>query len=209
MAATAPPAPSTAPASTSTEAIDTTEATTDTTVPRPWLTVPPADPAVFDYDADAPAGFEDLGPLDGTARLHTIAFESARTGTVTGIIAHPDAGPSATAVIMMHGAPSDSSEMVEPLDLYSCWGATAIAIDAPFARPDADRMHAPLVFNERDREEWIQLTVDLRRAVDVLEELGAERIAFNGNSYGASVGGLFVGIDDRLVAATLIVGDGS
>ncbi len=62
-----------------------------------------------------------------------------------------------------------------------------------------------------DRAEQIQLIKDLQRAVDVLRaraNVDDERIAYLGISYGGAMGALFVGIERRIKAAALVVGDG-
>ena len=82
-----------------------------------------------------------------------------------------------------------------------------IAIDAPFAR----RAGQPVRFTTQDRAEQIQLIKDLQRAVDVLRaraNVDDERIAYLGISYGGAMGALFVGIERRIKAAVLVVGDG-
>ena len=66
-------------------------------------------------------------------------------------------------------------------------------------------------FSTEDRAEQIQLIKDLQRAVDVLRarpNVDDERIAYLGISYGGAMGALFVGIERRLKAAVLVVGDG-
>lgn len=86
-------------------------------------------------------------------------------------------------------------------------GAVAIAIDAPFARRGGE----PVRFSTQDRAEQIQLIKDLQRAVDVLRarpDVDDERIAYLGISYGGAMGALFVGIERRINAGVLVVGDG-
>jgi hypothetical protein len=165
------------------------------------------DASVFDYDADT-----DLNLVEGEAvalpfpdtDVHPIRYDSPG-GPVTGYIAYPPEGPSAAGIIAMHGMPEDASDMIElPLALMGCFGATAIAIDAPYAR--AGRMAAPLLFDETDRDETIQLVVDLRRAVDVLESKGIERITYDGNSWSADVGGILAGVEPRVDGFAIMVG---
>ncbi len=82
-----------------------------------------------------------------------------------------------------------------------------IAIDAPFPR----RTGEPVRLSVADRAEQIQLIKDLQRAVDVLRSrvnVDDARIAYVGISYGGAMGALFVGIERRLEAAALVVGDG-
>ncbi|MDQ3070244.1 MAG: prolyl oligopeptidase family serine peptidase [Acidobacteriota bacterium] len=86
-------------------------------------------------------------------------------------------------------------------------GAVAIAIDAPFAR----RGGQPVGFSTQDGAEQTQLIKDLQRAVDVLRaraNVDDERIAYLGISYGGAMGALFAGIERRIKAAVLVVGDG-
>lgn len=37
----------------------------------------------------------------------------------------------------------------------------------------------------------------MRRAIDVLQDRGAQRIGFGGISYGAAIGAALIGVDDR------------
>jgi uncharacterized protein len=85
-------------------------------------------------------------------------------------------------------------------------------IDAPFARPEnRNRSRWPLTFDEVDRLEQIQLMIDLRRGVDLLitrEDVDPQRLAYIGYSYGGAMGGLLAGIEPRIKAYGLMVGDG-
>ena len=65
---------------------------------------------------------------------------------------------------------------------------------------------------EHDKEEFRQLAVDLRRAVDVIEtmpKVDTERLGYVGHSYGALFGGVLAGVDKRLQAFVLMAGVGS
>ena len=96
--------------------------------------------------------------------------------------------------------------MLQIAEDFARTGAVVVAIDAPWSRrgelPD---------FTERDRADQIQLMVDLRRAVDLLrdrDDVDDRRIAYFGVSYGGAMGGLLAGIEDRIAAFVLDVGDG-
>jgi dienelactone hydrolase len=99
-----------------------------------------------------------------------------------------------------------------PVEDLARSGAVAILIDAPFNRPQQGRVRSdPLTFTPKDRDEQIQLIVDLRRAVDLLvarPDVDRARLAYVGVSYGAAMGGLLAGVEDRLKAYVLAVGDG-
>jgi dienelactone hydrolase len=165
------------------------------------------DASVFDYDADADLALVEGDaiqlPIPGTD-IHPISYDSPG-GTVTGYIAYPPEGTSTAGIIAMHGMPERADDMIElPLALMGCFGATAIAIDAPYAR--SDRMDTPLLFDETDRDETIQLVIDLRRAVDVLESKGIERIVYDGVSWSADVGGILAGVEPRIDGFAIMVG---
>jgi dienelactone hydrolase len=94
---------------------------------------------------------------------------------------------------------------------YAHYGAVVIYVDPPSFRPQDTGPRGILTFTEQDREEQIQLIIDLRRAIDLLmarPDVDPERIAYLGVSYGGAMGGLLTGIDHRLQACVLIVGDG-
>jgi dienelactone hydrolase len=107
----------------------------------------------------------------------------------------------------MHGMPGNARQMAGVAQQLAQFGAVVIAIDAPFAR----RSGEPVRLTTEDRAEQIQLIKDLQRAVDVLRaraNVDDERIAYLGISYGGAMGALFVGIERRIKAAVLVVGDG-
>jgi cephalosporin-C deacetylase-like acetyl esterase len=92
-------------------------------------------------------------------------------------------------------------------DEFARLGAVVVLIDAPFARRSGD----PVRFDERDRTDQIQLIVDLRRAVDLLvarDDVDADRLGYLGVSYGGAMGGLLAGVEHRIGAYVLRVGDG-
>ena len=108
----------------------------------------------------------------------------------------------------MHGS-SGSRETLLPLakDLTRT-GAVILTISAPSARISGKDW---ITFTPLDRDEQVQLMVDLRRGVDLLlqqEKVDPARIGYIGYSYGAAMGGLLAGIEPRIKAYGLMVGDG-
>lgn len=86
-----------------------------------------------------------------------------------------------------------------------------IIVDPPSFRPQESGSRGILTFTDRDRDEQIQLIIDLRRAIDLLAarpDVNPERIAYLGVSYGGAMGGLLAGHEDRLQACVLLVGNG-
>jgi dipeptidyl aminopeptidase/acylaminoacyl peptidase len=118
-------------------------------------------------------------------------------------------GPHA-GIVFMHGMPGDRDTRSDLATGYALSGAVVVAISAPWARPDGPRQRI-ITLTEQDRREQIQLIVDLRRAVDYLqarEDVDAERIGYVGFSYGGAMGGLLAGVEHRIKAYALAVGDG-
>lgn len=109
----------------------------------------------------------------------------------------------------MHGSEGDRGDMLQEGRAYAQVGVVVLLISAPPARSEPP---APFVeFAPSDRDEQIQLIVDLRRGVDVLIEVGAdpERIGYLGYSYGGAMGGQLAGVEHRIRAYVLDVADGA
>lgn len=171
---------------------------------------------LFDYDASAPLDVEEVSVVEMKNqgyRYHDITYASPMGGRVPATLLVPttSSGPFA-GILLMHGLPGNRTNNASFARGLVATGAVVIMIDAPFARPEnRDRAGWPLTFSEVDRLEQIQLMVDLRRAVDLLrarEDVDPERLAYVGYSYGAAMGGLLAGIEPRLKAFGLMVGDG-
>ena len=167
---------------------------------------PTSDP--FAYDRGAPLGVREFASWrNGGVTVHDVSYASPGGGRVPAFVVVPDGHGPFAGLIVQHGMPSSRRGMLSIALEFARLGAVAVAIDAPFARRSGD----PVRFDERDRAEQIQLIVDLRRAVDLLRARGdvdAGRIAYLGISYGAAMGGLLAGVEDRIAAFVLAVGDG-
>jgi dienelactone hydrolase len=168
-----------------------------------------ADRALFAYDAGAPLNLQKtLEATNNGVERNAISFSSPDGGTATGLLFDPVGRPGPRpGIVLMHGMPGTARSMAGQGQGLAEHGAVVIAIDAPFAR----RGGQPVRFTAQDRTEQIQLIKDLQRAVDVLRaraNVDGERIAYLGISYGGAMGALFAGIERRIKAAVLVVGDG-
>ena len=169
---------------------------------------------LFEYDLLAPLDVEVVTVAELTSYIHhEITYASPKGGRVPASLLVPKeaSGPFA-GVILMHGLPGDRTNNAAFARGLVATGAVVLAIDAPFARPEnRNRSSWPLTFGEVDRLEQIQLMVDLRRGIDLLiarDDVDPERLAYVGYSYGAAMGGLLAGIEPRIKAFGLMVGDG-
>ena len=168
-----------------------------------------ADRGLFAYDVDAPLHLQKaVESTKNGVEVSTISFSSPDGGAVTGLLFDPVTRSSLRpGLVLMHGMPGTARSTATYAQLLAEHGAVVIAIDAPFAR----RGGAPVRFTTGDRAEQIQLMKDLQRAVDVLRtraNVDDDRIGYLGISYGGAMGALFVGIERRIRAAVLVVGDG-
>ena len=203
--------PSTAPAGPSPPATGTSLVADSCAVARPNFggVATAADRALFAYDVDAPLNLrKTVESTKNGVEVSAISFSSPDGGSVPGLLFDPvdRAGPR-PGIVLMHGMPGNARSMAGQGQGLAEHGAVVIAIDAPFARRDGP----PLRFITEDRVEQIRLIKDLQRAVDVLRaraNVDDDRIAYVGISYGGAMGALFVGVERRLKAAALVVGDG-
>ena len=168
-----------------------------------------ADRDLFAYDANAPLNLQQaVESTNNGIEVSAISFSSPDGGSVTGLLFDPATRSSLRpGIVLMHGAPGNARQMVGQAQLLAEHGAVVIAIDAPHARRGGSWVR----FSTEDRAEQIQLIKDLQRAVDVLRarpNVDSQRIAYVGVSYGGAMGALFAGIERRIKAVVLVVGDG-
>jgi uncharacterized protein len=168
-----------------------------------------SDRDLFAYDVNAPLNLQKtVESTNNGVEVSAISFSSPGGGSVTGLLFDPVGRSSLRpGIVLMHGMPGTARGMAPYAQLLAQFGAVVIAIDAPFDR----RAGEPVRFSTDDRAEQIQLIKDLQRAVDVLRarvNVDDDRIAYLGISYGGAMGALFVGIERRIKAAVLVVGDG-
>jgi poly(3-hydroxybutyrate) depolymerase len=170
-----------------------------------------AEIAWFHYDASVPLDAIERGreQLEGVERID-LTYASPHGGRVPAWVYEPDQTGPLAGIVVMHGMPGSRDTRWEMAAAYARSGAVVIAISAPFARPDGPR-DRPITLTAQDRDEQVQLIVDLRRAVDYLQahpQVDPERIGYVGVSYGGAMGGLLAGVEPRVKAYALMVGDG-
>lgn len=164
---------------------------------------------LFDYDAESALVIteESVQPEDGYT-VHKISYPSPKTGDVPAYLVIPDGEGPFAGIILMHGSSGSRQTMLPLAEDLVHTGAVVLTISAPSARILGRDW---ITFTPGDRDEQIQLMVDLRRGVDLLiqhEKVDPSRIGYIGYSYGAAMGGLLAGIEPRIKAYGLMVGDG-
>lgn len=161
---------------------------------------------LFEYDRGASLDIQEVSSrIEDSLSVSEVTYASPKGGRVPATLVVPrGTGPFAGLVMQR-------SMELEFGMRYAHYGAVVIYVDPPSFRPQAAGPRDILTFTDQDRAEQIQLIVDLRRTIDLLmarPDVDPERIAYLGVSYGGAMGGLLAGIDHRLQACVLIVGDG-
>jgi poly(3-hydroxybutyrate) depolymerase len=186
-----------------------TSAQTTTAISGPLPEIYDQGLPLFDYDSEQPVEITEVSVRQEEGyRVHDIHYPSPKGGNVPAYLFVPEEEGLFAGIILMHGS-SGSRETLVPLaeDLVPT-GAVVLTISAPAARVPGKPW---ISFTPQDRDEQIQLMVDLRRAVDLLsqhEKVDTSRLGYVGYSYGAAMGGLLAGIEPRIRAYGLMVGDG-
>jgi len=174
--------------------------------------IEPALLALFDYDVelDLDVREEAYDSFDGYDRVD-ISYASPMGGRVPAYLYVPQTEEPWAGMLVMHGMPGDRSNGQTFGPGYARGGALCLAISAPWARLGPGEQMEPITFTEEDRANQIQLVQDLRRGVDLLltfSEVDPKRLGYVGGSYGGAMGGLLAGVEKRIVAYALVVGDG-
>lgn len=166
---------------------------------------------LFDDDPRQPLNIEESLSVDrGNFTEMTLSYASPMGGRVPATLMVPDGDGPFAGLILMHGQSLSRQRWLPWGRLYAEAGAVVILIDGPQHRPQP-RSQPVVTFTARDRGGQIQLIRDLRRAVDLLvsrSDVDPDRLAYVGYSYGGAMGGLLAGVEHRLRAYALMVGDG-
>jgi dienelactone hydrolase len=167
---------------------------------------------MFDYDATAPLDVRIISTReqDG-ARVHDLTYASPPASRVKGyLVVPPGPGPFPGLLFLHWGFGSRASFLPEAL-AYARAGAVSLLIDAP-GMGSREREEKPRLDQaDSARRFLLQCITDLRRGVDLLcsrQEVDRQRLAYVGHSLGSSVGGPFLGAEERIRSAVLMAGFG-
>ena len=102
--------------------------------------------------------------LDNGVQVSSLTYASPKGGRVPALLFVPSSLGRYAGLIVQHGLPGSKEDAVFRGEELANLGAVVIAIDAPFAR----RSGAPIAFTGRDRNEQIQLIVDLKNGLGAM-----------------------------------------
>jgi dienelactone hydrolase len=172
---------------------------------------------LFEYDRTAPLDVTYQAQWEeGRSTWLDFTYASPLGGRVPARLGLPGGGGPFPAILLMHGSEGHIERFTGVARLYVQLGAAVLLIDAPHVRLGGRTSTGMMgdswpSLTEKDRLDQIQLMVDLQRAIDILidrPDINPDRLAYIGYSYGGAMGGLLAGIEHRLKAYVLVVGDG-
>jgi dienelactone hydrolase len=167
----------------------------------------------FDYDQKAPLDVQEKSTLKrGDVAVLDITYASPKGGRVPAYLVVPNGKGPFAAVIWGHwywgNSPArNRSEFLDEAVALAATGVVSLLTDGPVARPGHVEDKDPL--SERQVAELIQQIIDMRRGVDLLlarKDVDAQRIAYVGHSYNATVGAFLSGIEKRFKVFVLMAG---
>jgi dienelactone hydrolase len=167
----------------------------------------------FDYDQKASLDLQEIGVEHrGNVAVHDISYASPKGGRVPAYLVMPGGKGPFAAVIWGHwywdnSAMRNRKEFLDEAVALAPAGVMSLLTDGPVARPG--HVEDPTPLNPQEATDLIQQIVDMRRGADLLlarPDVDANRLAYVGHSYNASVGGFLSGIDKRFVAFVLMAG---
>jgi dienelactone hydrolase len=167
----------------------------------------------LEYDREAPLDIRELGITQrGDVSVHDISYASPKGGRVPAYLVVPAGKGPFAAVIWGHWYWANSAQrnrtefLDEAVALAPC-GVVSLLTDGPIARPGHLDSKDP--FDDAQAGDLIQQIVDMQRGADLLlarKDVDAQRLAYVGHSYNATVGGFVSGLDKRFKAFVLMAG---
>jgi len=177
----------------------------------------------FDYDHHSRLDLQEKSVEDRNGiQVHDVSYASPKGGRVSAYLVTPRGKGPFAGIVFLHSGQWDRHEFLAEAELLARAGAVSLLLDAPPMRPEEFQQRQPDRF-----QGYVQLVVDCRRAVDVLESLSVEqsssggnpstsrarhalvdpkRIAYVGHSLGATWGGALAVSERRFKALVLMAG---
>jgi dienelactone hydrolase len=166
---------------------------------------------MFDYDRELSLDLEEASvDHKNGVPVYDISYAGQANGRVPAYLVRPPGTGPFPAVIFVHAAPGSRESFLDESVMLAQQGAVGLLVEAPWARGEA--WGRTLGQPESDRGAFINITIDLRRAVDLLTsrpDVDPKRIGYAGHSFGALFGGVLSGVEERIQAFALLAGTGS
>ncbi len=172
---------------------------------------------LFDYDVSQPIDIQNEQKTQGPGWTQIdFSYASPKGGRVPARLVIPEGEGPFPGLLLQHGSLGNYENFTVLARALAHYGTVVLMINDPYSRqggwqPTEFMGTTWPYYTAQDLEYKIQYIIDLRRAIDILAarpEVNPERLAYWGFSYGGAMGGLLAGIENRLGAYVLQVGDG-
>jgi dienelactone hydrolase len=165
----------------------------------------------FSYDASAPLDVKE-GKVEtrNGILVKDLTYISPKGGRVSAYLVLPPGNGPFAGLVFGHWGLGLRSEFLPEALMYAEAGVVSLLPDYPWSRiGDSRKAVDDIEHPENDRDAYIQAVIDLRRGIDLLQNLSivdAKRIGYVGHSYGAQWGAILSATDKRLKTCVLIGG---
>jgi len=168
----------------------------------------------YKYDRQLPLNSESKVLEDSAAyTLFKASYDSVHNQRVSALLAIPKlATKPVPCVLFLHGyggSKEDLKSLIPALVLNGCAG---FALDAEYhgeRKREGRDIFSPYPYTSRDA--MMQTVLDYRRGIDYLEtvaEIDKNRVGLVGASMGGVIGGVLLGVEQRIKAGVLAVAGG-
>lgn len=163
-------------------------------------------PGLFAYDASRPLVARVGRVLNpgSTIRVLDFSYAAPRGGRVSALLVLPRGTGPFPAVVYMHGAGRDRTELLPFAVALADKSFVALTLSSPSVKPKGG-----IAGVRQFHDFYVNDVVNVRRAIDVLHSLpqvGDRPIGYVGFSYGAILGGILSGVEHRIRAYDLMSG---
>jgi dienelactone hydrolase len=167
--------------------------------------------SLFSYDAAQPLAFVDHGRVNRNypIAVDDVSYTSGKDRIEAYLVRPPNSRRRLPAVVYLHGAQGDRTELLVQSTWLVARGAIALVITAPSTASQEPAGLKGLPFLRWQQQIQARDVVAVRRAVDLLasrKDVDPSRIGFVGWSSGSHTGGILAGVEPRLRAIVLMSG---
>jgi dienelactone hydrolase len=165
----------------------------------------------FTYDPSQALAFVDRGRVNHNypISIQDVSFNSGKDRVSGYLIQPPKTGKRRPAVIYLHGAGGDRTQLLVPATWLAGRGAVALTITAPSSAIPPSEGGTAVMQLRRDVALEERNVVAVRRAIELLrrrKDVDPNRIGLVGWSAGARTGAIVAGVEPSLRSVVLMSG---